>query len=99
MSGIVVKCPTCKTDLICTPEDASKLRATPPGLETVPEGTMAALASLVDRLHLIHDDERYLSVWQVSQAHLGPYNGPQYTEELSNADAILTRHRSTQDGK
>ena len=42
------------------------------------------------RLHLIHDDGRYVSVWTLSANAGRPYNGPTYEAELAALDAVLT---------
>jgi hypothetical protein len=62
-------------------------------LETCPVGTMDAMTALEAKLRQIHDDPRYMAVWQVSQAHIGPYKGPQYEAELDRVTAILTAHQ------
>ena len=52
--------------------------------------TMAeALKALLDQLDAVHADPRYRSVWEVSQLHVGPYNGPTYTAEYEAARAAL----------
>jgi hypothetical protein len=48
-----------------------------------------ALRQLVDRLDLVHADDRYESVWSISQMYVGPYKGPTYTKELAIARAAL----------
>lgn len=48
-----------------------------------------ALRDLVDRLDDVHRDEKYISVWQVAQLHLGPYTGTQYCKEHDAARAAL----------
>lgn len=49
----------------------------------------AALEALVTRLELCHADPDYISVWTISQLHVGPYTGPTYEAELINAKAAL----------
>jgi hypothetical protein len=49
----------------------------------------AAARALVDKLHLIHDDERYKSVWTIAQLHCGPYGGPSYAVELHKLSGLL----------
>lgn len=56
-----------------------------------------AAQALVDKLYEIHKDERFQRVWQVAQAHLGPYEGPQYGKELHALDKALVgriKHRN-----
>lgn len=48
-----------------------------------------ALGALVDRLAYVHQHPQYVSVWVISQAHVGPYQGPNYIEELDDAKALL----------
>lgn len=49
----------------------------------------AALRGLVDKLTLVHADERYKAVWTLSMIHGVPYNGPQYKDELEIARKAL----------
>lgn len=41
-----------------------------------------AAIQLASKLRAIHGDVRYQSVWACAQAHQGPYDGPQYEDEL-----------------
>lgn len=50
----------------------------------------AAAVLLIHKLKVVHNDERYLGVWQCAQVHQGPYNGPQYEEELEGLKAVLS---------
>jgi hypothetical protein len=68
-------------------------------VELCPPGTMAAMEALEAKLRLIHEDEAYRAVWQVSQAHLGPYKGPKYEDELDRVTAILTARRPAPEAK
>ena len=49
----------------------------------------AALRALVSRLDAVHAHPAYMSVWQISQIHVGPYRGPTYTEALAQAREAL----------
>lgn len=50
-----------------------------------------ALKDLLDRLDVVHEDERYKSVWQISQLHVGQYKGPTYEEEYNNARRLVKK--------
>ena len=50
----------------------------------------AALREFLDRLDEIHDAPAYKSVWTVNQLHMGPYQGPTYTEAFAKARAVLS---------
>jgi uncharacterized coiled-coil protein SlyX len=47
------------------------------------------LKRLVDKLCVVHEDEQYKAVWMLWMIHNGPYNGPQYADELKAAAAAL----------
>ena len=50
------------------------------------------LSNLVEKLTLVHDDPRYMRVWEIAQNHTGvPYSGPQYVVELNAARALLDK--------
>jgi hypothetical protein len=49
----------------------------------------AALRALIDRLDLVHEDERYKSVWMMYMIHGGRYDGPTYEQELRDAKRAL----------
>ena len=66
----------------CPHQEIERLRAENKRLEL-------ALAALCNKLDAVHADEKYASVWFVSQLHQGPYGGPTYTEELVAAKAAL----------
>lgn len=51
----------------------------------------ALLKKLVDRLHAVHADPLYHSVWALHQIRNGAYTGPQYAKELAECDAYLSR--------
>ena len=36
----------------------------------------------IQKLETVHDDPRYRRVWEIAQAHQGPYDGPKYEQEL-----------------
>jgi hypothetical protein len=40
-----------------------------------------------------HDDPRYEAVWALHQKHAGPYQGPQYANELYAAQAALEERK------
>lgn len=42
----------------------------------------AAAYQLVNRLLMVHEDADYQAVWNIAQAHRGPYRGMTYTDEL-----------------
>ena len=42
-----------------------------------------AAKTLVKQIEVIHSDLIYQGVWVLSQMHVGPYKGPQYTEQLN----------------
>lgn len=67
-------------------------------LEIETQELAEALRNLTDRLRLIHEDDRYLAVWTIAQAHLGRYSGPDYVTELEAAEQALARHRAKQGG-
>ena len=48
-----------------------------------------ALKALVAQLERVHRDEQYRAVWSMAQSHLGPYRGPTYSKELSDALKVL----------
>ena len=48
-----------------------------------------AARALVDRLDFVHKHPAYMSVWQISQMHVGPYMGPQYKREFDRLKAAL----------
>lgn len=47
--------------------------------------------ALVQKLVLIHEDPRYLGVWQLYMIHGGVYEGPTYTQELAELAEVLSR--------
>lgn len=53
-----------------------------------------AAQAFVDRLKFIHEHPAYKSVWMVNQAHCGPYDGPQYSDELEALETALAKIRS-----
>jgi hypothetical protein len=61
-------------------------RATPPGLETVPEGTMEAI-------------EVAVKAWDKWDTDLRDAPPAEWIRAMLPLEAILTRHRATQDGK
>jgi hypothetical protein len=44
---------------------------------------------LVERLKVVHEDDRYKAVWQMYYIHGAVYQGPTYTEELAAVDDAL----------
>lgn len=48
-----------------------------------------AAKAFVEKLHAIHADEKYQSVWTISQIHVGPYQGPNYIKELEELEKAL----------
>lgn len=57
---------------------------------------LAALNALVSRLDAVHANEDYKSVWVVNQIHAGPYQGPNYTNELEHARAAIAETRDAE---
>ena len=49
----------------------------------------APLETLVNKLHAVHADPRYITVWAQYANHGGTYSGPSYKEELDAAQAAL----------
>ncbi|MGY2995497.1 hypothetical protein [Mesorhizobium sp. URHB0026] len=49
-----------------------------------------AAKALVEKLHLIHADPAFQSVWTLSHLHCGPYTGQQYADELAALEAALS---------
>jgi hypothetical protein len=49
-----------------------------------------AAKALVEKLHLIHADPTFQSVWTLSHLRSGPYTGPQYDKELAALEAALS---------
>jgi len=45
--------------------------------------------ALVAKMDLIHNDPKFVWVWQIAQLHCGPYTGPKYEDELNAARAAL----------
>ena len=45
--------------------------------------------ALVAKMDLIHEDPKFIAVWQIAQAHYGQYTGPKYEDELNAARAAL----------
>jgi hypothetical protein len=41
-----------------------------------------AATALVRKIDRVHRDPRYEAVWCISQLHVGPYEGPQFKDEL-----------------
>lgn len=41
-----------------------------------------AATALLDQLSVVHNDGRYMSVWQIAQLHIGQYMGPKYDKEM-----------------
>lgn len=66
--------------------------------EAAMRAVVEAGGRLLARLHEVHADGRYQAVWQIHQAHCGPYSGPQYDKELDGLDAALTAWRGESDG-
>lgn len=54
-----------------------------------PRDIRSAATALAARLRFVHQDENYMGVWQLAQAHLGPYQGATYTNELEELEAAL----------
>ena len=50
-----------------------------------------ALDTLITKMDSVHADPRYVSVWGISQMHIGPYDGPEYDAELNAAREALVR--------
>lgn len=48
-----------------------------------------AARALVAKLEVVHNDTRYISVWQCWQMRFGNYSGPTYTAELTALTAAL----------
>lgn len=48
-----------------------------------------AAQALVDKLHAIAADPRYISVWTLYQVHGGKYEGPFYVDELTALEKAL----------
>ena len=59
------------------------------------QGLVDAAQAFTDRLKFIHEHEAYKSVWMVNQVHCGPYDGPQYADELEALDQALATWRRT----
>lgn len=80
-------CPVCGGINFYTVASPKSPEPTPPSdpLQVAVE----ALRALVTKLELVHADRRYLSVWTVSQIHVGTYTGPFYDTELKAAQAAL----------
>lgn len=53
------------------------------------DAVVVAARALVARLHAIHKDDRYKSVWILHQARFGRYEGPNYAAELAALEAAL----------
>ncbi|HSE03749.1 MAG TPA: hypothetical protein VLK35_06295 [Methylomirabilota bacterium] len=49
-----------------------------------------AATALLVKLDAVHADGRYAAVWQISQMHVGPYDGPKYEVEMAALRAALT---------
>lgn len=80
MSGIVVNCPTCSTRIITTEEEAKEMmaRATPPGAEAVPEGTVELLGKICTRFREIEYQH------ELNHPHIGDGILYEMLEDLSN---------------
>jgi len=63
------------------------------------KGVDDAARALVEKMHTIHDDLEYKTVWYCAQHHQGPYTGPKYEAELAALEAALTRQSAAGDGK
>lgn len=66
-----------------------------PNRETGLARVREAAATLASKLHLIHKDENYKSVWFCAANHGVHYSGPKYENELRALDVALTRSRAT----
>jgi hypothetical protein len=49
----------------------------------------AALANLITQIEVIHEDERYKSVWVLAMLHGMEYKGPNYAPELAKCSRVL----------
>mgnify|MGYP001608579524 CR=1 FL=1 len=53
------------------------------------ERLRAVSTALTSKLRVIHEDEQFRTVWQIAHIHLGPYDGPTYTQELADLERAL----------
>jgi hypothetical protein len=67
----------------------NNLRARVAELEAERDRLRETAQALVTKLQIVHDDTRYMGVWQLSQAHFGKYTGPDYVDELAALRAAL----------
>ena len=58
-------------------------------IQTVVSKVEKAARELVEKLDKVHKNPAYVGVWTVSQIHQGPYQGPNYTEELKKLKDAL----------
>jgi hypothetical protein len=54
----------------------------PPLTPEAQRAVISAARALLERLDLVHADDRYKAVWEIAQLHIGPYTGLQYESEL-----------------
>lgn len=48
-----------------------------------------AARKLINKLHIVHADEKYRSVWIMAAIHDGFYTGPNYAAELQELELAL----------
>ena len=86
------------TGLSAEEVEAERLRAALVREESLHTTTLRHLAvleeaaqAMLDKLNVIHADERYQGVWLLAHNHGQPYGGPNYLAELTALQAALRR--------
>ena len=54
---------------------------------------LSSAMSLLGKLRIVHSSPEYKRVWEIAQAHSGPYEGIQYVDEMDDLEkAIEAEH-------
>ena len=56
---------------------------------TARDAALESAHKMLAKIDAVHADDRYLTVWLISQLHAGPYTGPKYELEMQVLRAAL----------